>query len=83
MNHGRMILYLICLSLRIEAVCMIPRPLLISVYQTRAALCVGPLSRHSSLCPPSSTTRRWKPDHWRCRGFLCVSCGRRFRSTCH
>ena len=38
--NRRMILYLICIILRIEAVCMIPG-LLISVYQNEAASGLG------------------------------------------
>ena len=38
--NRRMILYLICIILRIEAVCMIPG-LLISVYQNEAASVLG------------------------------------------
>ncbi len=48
--NRRMILYLICIILRIEAVCMIPG-LLISVYQNEAASVLG-LGVGILLCAP-------------------------------
>ena len=73
--NRRMILYLICIILRIEAVCMIPG-LLISVYQNEAAsvlgLGVGILL--CALCSLSSFFFRVETKTIGAReGFLCVS----------